>query len=238
MSKVEVVVLCQDGRMRVLVVEDETGLAETLKAGLTAEGYAVDLAFDGADGLWLASRYRYAAVVLDIMLPGLNGYQVCQRLRATDNDTPILVLTSKDGEYDQIEALDTGADDFLVKPFSYQVLLARLRALVRRGGSSSPSVLRLDDLSLDLGTRRCRRGEVDIPLTPKETAILAYLLERAGEVVSKADLVANLWDFAAEVDPNLVEVHISALRGKIDAPFGRRTIKTIRGAGYQLTGQR
>jgi DNA-binding response OmpR family regulator len=220
--------------VRLLVVEDERRLAESLRAGLEVEGYAVDLAHTGPDGLWMAGEVRYSAIVLDIMLPGLSGYRVCQKLRAAGNTAPILMLTAKDGEHDEAESLDTGADDFLSKPFSYVVFLARLRALIRRGGSSRPSVLRLADLSLDLGTRRCRRGAVDIVLTSKEFALLGYLLERSGEVVTKADLLENLWDFASTVSANLVEVYISALRRKIDSPFPTKLIRTVRGAGYQL----
>lgn len=220
--------------VRILLVEDEKRLAESLRAGLEAEGYAVDVAHDGRDGLWMATETRYTAIILDIMLPGLNGYRVCQRMRAAGCATPVLMLTAKDGEYDEVEALDTGADDFLSKPFSYVVLLARLRALVRRGGSSRASVLRVADLSLDLGTRQCRRGGALIPLRAKEFAILAYLMERPGEVVTKSDMLADLWDDAAEAEPNLVEVYISALRRKIDLPFGRRSIVTVRGAGYRV----
>jgi DNA-binding response OmpR family regulator len=220
--------------MRILVVEDEQRLADSLSAGLRAEGYAVDVARDGTDGLWMATQQRYAVIVLDIMLPGLNGYRVCQRLRAGGNSTPILMLTAKDGEHDEADALDIGADDFLSKPFSYLVLLARLRALIRRGGSARGSLLSHGELRLDLGTRACRRGQVEISLTAKEFALLCYLLERPGQLVSKADLLADLWDFASTSDPNLVEVHISALRRKIDGPFGTRTIVTVRGAGYRL----
>ena len=220
--------------MRILVVEDENRLADSLRAGLRAEGYAVDVARNGTDGLWLAREHTYAAIVLDILLPGLNGYRVCQRLRTAGNATPILMLTAKDGEHDEVDALDTGADDFLTKPFSYLVLLARLRALIRRGGSDRSSVLRHGDLSLDLASQRCRRAETDISLTAKEFAVLAFLLDRPGQVVSKPDLLTNVWDFASTGDPNLVEVHISALRRKIDGPFGTRTIVTVRGAGYRL----
>jgi DNA-binding response OmpR family regulator len=220
--------------MRILVVEDERRLADSLCAGLRAEGYAVDVARNGTDGLWLAQEHGYSAIVLDILLPGLNGYRVCQRLRSAGNATPILMLTAKDGEHDQVDALDTGADDFLSKPFSYLVLLARLRALIRRGGSDRSSVLRHGELSLDLATKRCRRGQTEIALTAKECAVLAYLLDRPGEVVSKRALLADLWDFASSSDPNLVEVHIGALRRKVDGPFGTRMIVTVRGAGYRL----
>ncbi|WP_027943411.1 response regulator transcription factor [Amycolatopsis taiwanensis] len=218
--------------MRILLVEDERRLAASLRAGLMAEGYAVDAAHNGRDGLWLASEHRYAAVILDVMLPGLNGYRVCQRLRAVGDATPILMLTAKDGEDDEIEALDTGADDFLTKPFSYPVLLSRLRALIRRGGSSRPSMLRVGAVRLDLGSRRCHRNDLEVALTGKEFALLAYLAERPGVVVSKAELLENLWDFAAPATANLVEVHVSALRRKL----GADVIRTVRGAGYLAAG--
>lgn len=220
--------------MRVLLVEDERRLADSLGAGMTAEGYAVDIAYDGREGLWLATENSYTAMILDIMLPGLNGYRLCGRLRAQGDRTPILMLTAKDGEHDEIEALDTGADDFLSKPFSYAVFLSRLRALIRRGGSIRPGVLRLGDLSLDLATRECRRTNVEISLTSKEFALLSYLLQRPGEIVTKAALLENLWDFASTATANVIEVHVSALRRKIDAPFGTDTIRTVRGAGYHV----
>ncbi|GHF47258.1 DNA-binding response OmpR family regulator [Amycolatopsis bartoniae] len=214
--------------MRILVVEDEKRLAAALKAGLTAEGYAVDVVHNGRDALWFVSEHRYAAMILDIMLPGLNGYRVCAQLRASGDDTPVLMLTAKDGEHDEIEALDTGADDFLAKPFSYPVLLSRLRALIRRGGSSEASVLTLGPVHLDLSARRCSRDGVEVPLTSKEFALLAYLLRRPGTVVSKAELLENLWDFASTATANVVEVHVSALRRKL----GLELIRTVRGAGY------
>ncbi|SED56145.1 DNA-binding response regulator, OmpR family, contains REC and winged-helix (wHTH) domain [Amycolatopsis tolypomycina] len=221
--------------MRILLVEDERRLADALRAGLEAEGYAVDVAHNGRDALWFAGEHPYAALVLDVMLPGLNGFRVCRRLRELGNRTPILMLTAKDGEDDEIEALDTGADDFLAKPFSYGVLLSRLRALIRRGGATRAGVLRVGDLELDQAGRTCRRGVVDIALTGKEFALLAYLMQRPGQVVTKAELVDNLWDFAASATANLVEVHVSALRRKIDVPFGAETIRTVRGAGYHVT---
>jgi DNA-binding response OmpR family regulator len=222
--------------VRILLVEDERRLAEALRAGLSAEGYAVDVAHNGRDALWLATEHPYSAIVLDIMLPGLNGYRVCRRLRDQGDSTPILMLTAKDGEDDEIEALDTGADDFLPKPFSYGVLLSRLRALIRRGGATRPGVLKLGDLELDQAGRTCRRGGADITLTGKEFALLAYLMQRPGQVVTKAELLDNLWDFAASATANLVEVHVSALRRKIDVPFGAETIRTVRGAGYHVVG--
>ncbi|WP_433248418.1 response regulator transcription factor [Streptosporangium sp. CA-135522] len=220
--------------MRVLLVEDEKRLADLLKGGLAGEGFAVDVAHDGRDGLWMASENAYDVIVLDVMLPRLNGYTVCARLREAENWTPILMLTAKDGVHDEAEALDTGADDFLSKPFSYVVLLARLRALVRRGGGARPVSITVGDLTVDPAGLRCRRGEVEIPLTPKEFAVLHGLARRPGEVVSKSELLAQAWDFAYDGDPNIVEVYISALRRKIDSPFGRSSLVTVRGAGYRL----
>jgi DNA-binding response OmpR family regulator len=220
--------------VRVLLVDDEVRLTDVLKGGLVAEGFAVDVAHDGRDGLWLATENAYDVIVLDVMLPRMNGYTVCSRLRAAQNWTPILMLTAKDGVQDEAEALDTGADDYLAKPFSYLVLLARLRALVRRGGPSRPVSVVVGDLTLDPAGLRCRRGAVDIALTPKEFAVLHALARRPGEVVSKSELLASAWDFAFDGDPNIVEVYVSALRRKIDAPFGRRTLVTVRGAGYRL----
>ncbi|SEO32431.1 DNA-binding response regulator, OmpR family, contains REC and winged-helix (wHTH) domain [Actinacidiphila rubida] len=220
--------------VRILVVEDEHRLAELLRDGLNREGFAVDLAHDGLEGLWMATEQPYDVIVLDVMLPGLHGYGVCARLREAGNWTPLLMLTAKDGEYDEAEALDTGADDYLSKPFSYVVLLARLRALVRRGARERPAVLAVGDLRVDPAGLRCSRGDVRIPLTPKEFAILHCLARRAGEVVPKSELLARAWDFAFDGDSNVVEVYISALRRKIDRPFGRTTLTTVRGAGYRL----
>ncbi|MGG2459771.1 response regulator transcription factor [Streptomyces sp. RGM 3693] len=222
--------------MRLLVIEDEERLAATLKRGLEAAGYAVDVAHDGRIGLYMASEHPYQAIVLDIMLPGLNGYRVCARLRAGGIDTPILMLTAKNGEYDEAEALDTGADDYLAKPFSYVVLEARLRALLRRGGARRQSVLRVGDLWLDPASRVCGRGETRIGLTAKEFAVLECLAERVDEVVPKIDIVEQVWSAAFDGDLNIVEVYVSALRRKIDAPFGRTSIETVRGGGYRLAG--
>jgi DNA-binding response OmpR family regulator len=220
--------------MRVLLVEDEKRLAHLLKEGLAGEGFAVDVAHDGRDGLWMATENPYDVIVLDVMLPRMNGYTLCARLRDAGNWTPILMLTAKDGVHDEAEALDTGADDFLSKPFSYVVLLARLRALVRRGGTARPVSITVGDLTVDPAGLRCRRGEVEIPLTPKEFAVLHGLARRQGEVVSKRELLAQAWDFSYDGDPNIVEVYVSALRRKIDSPFGRSSLVTVRGAGYRL----
>ncbi|KUL56005.1 MULTISPECIES: response regulator transcription factor [Streptomyces] len=216
---------------RLLIVEDEKRLALSLAKGLTAEGFAVDVVHDGLDGLHRASEGTYDLVVLDIMLPGMNGYRVCAALRAAGNDVPILMLTAKDGEYDEAEGLDTGADDYLTKPFSYVVLVARVKALLRRRGTAGPSpVHTLGDLSVDTAARRVMRGEDEIALTAKEFAVLEQLVLRAGEVVSKGDILEHVWDFAYEGDPNIVEVYVSTLRRKLGAAL----IKTVRGAGYRL----
>jgi two-component system, OmpR family, response regulator len=220
--------------MRVLVVEDERRLAAGLRKGLEAEGFAVDVALDGADGLWMAREHAYDAVVLDIMLPGMNGYKVCGTLRQDGVWTPILMLTAKDGEWDEVEALDTGADDYLTKPFAYAVLVARLRALLRRGARERPVVLEAGDLRLDPAARRAWRGQVEVELTPRELALLEFLLHRRGEVVSKREILEHVWDYDFEGDSNIVEVYVWHLRNKLDRPFGRDTIQTIRGAGYRL----
>jgi DNA-binding response OmpR family regulator len=220
--------------VRILVVEDEQSLAGLLKEGLTGEGFAVDLAHDGREGLWLATENPYDVIVLDVMLPHLSGDTVCARLRAAEVWTPILMLTAKDTAQDEARALDNGADDFLSKPFSSLVLLARLRALLRRGGRERPAVIAVGDLRVDPAGLRCSRGEVPITLTPKEFAVLHGLARRAGEVVSKTELLSMAWDFAYDGDSNIIEVYVSALRRKIDRPFGRTTLVTVRGAGYRL----
>ena len=220
--------------MRILIVEDEKRLAAGLRIGLEAEGFAVDIALTGTDGLWLSREHPYDAIVLDILLPGINGYAICQTLRAEEVWTPILMLTAKDGEWDQVEALDTGADDYLTKPFSYPILVARIRALIRRGARDRPAVLEAGDLRLDPASRRAMRGEVEIDLTAREVSLMEFLLRKRGEVVSKRDILDHVWDDRFEGDPNIVEVYISHLRSKLDRPFGRHAIETIRGAGYRL----
>ena len=217
-----------------LVVEDERRLAAAVRRGLQAEGFAVDLAHDGEDGLHMAREGDYDAIVLDLMLPKISGYRICRQLRAEKNWVPILILSAKDGEYDQADGLDLGADDYLTKPFSYVVLAARLRALLRRGARPRPAQLQAGDLSLDPGTRQVCRGETEIELTPREFALLEYLMRRAGQVVSKSALLELVWDAYDSVDPNVVEVYASYLRRKIDSPFGRRSLQTVRGAGYKL----
>jgi two-component system, OmpR family, response regulator len=220
--------------MRVLVVEDEKRLAAGLKKGLEAEGFAADVALNGDDGLWMARENPYDAIVLDLMLPGKNGYQVCATLREADVWTPILVLTAMDDELDEAEALDLGADDFLTKPFSYLVLVARLRALIRRGTPERPAVLVAGDLRLDPGSRQVWRGDAQLQLTARELSLLEFLLRRKGQVVSKREILEHVWDYDFEGDPNIVEVYIRHLRNKLDRPFGRSSIETARGAGYRL----
>ena len=217
-----------------MVVEDEKRLAAGLKRGLEAEGFATDVALDGTDGLWMARENPYDVIVLDIMLPGINGFKVCATLRDEGNWTPILMLTAKDGELDEAEALDTGADDYLTKPFSYVVLVARLRALMRRGARERPAVLEAGDLRFDPGARRATRGETHVELTAREMALLEFLLRHKGEVVSKREILDHVWDYDFEGDPNIVEVYVRHLRNKLDRPFGRAAIETLRGAGYRL----
>jgi two-component system OmpR family response regulator len=220
--------------MRILVVEDEKRLASSLRAGLEAEGFAVDTAYDGQEGLWYAREHSYDAILLDIMLPLLNGYKVCETLRAEKNWTPILMLTAKDGDWDQVEALDTGADDYVTKPFSFQVLLARVRSLLRRGVAERPAVLTVGDLVLDPATRLVTRAGTEVRFTSREFSLLEYLMRRRGDVVTKPDILAHVWDYAFEGDPNIVEVYIARLRRKIDRPFDRNDIETLRGSGYRL----
>ena len=220
--------------MRVLVVEDEARLADGLRVGLEAEGFAVDVALNGTEGLWMARENAYDAIVLDIMLPGTNGYRVCASLRAGGVWTPILMLTAKEGEWDEVEALDTGADDYLTKPFSYAVLVARLRALLRRGSGARPTVLEAGDLRLDPAARRAWRADVEVDLTAREMSLLEFLLRRRGEVVSKREILDHVWDEDFEGDPNILEVYVRHLRNKLDRPFQREAIETVRGSGYRL----
>ncbi len=222
--------------MRILVVDDEIRLAQALQRGLRADGFAVDLAHDGEEGLFRARTGGYDAVILDIMLPKLSGYMVCRTLRSEDNWVPVLMLSAKDGEYDQADGLDVGADDYLTKPFSYVVLVARLRALLRRTAPPRPPVLTAGDLSLDPAARTVRRGDTDIDLTPREFALLELFMRRPNEVLSKPEILAHVWDTYYQGDPNVVEVYVGYLRRKIDTPFGRRAVQTVRGAGYRLAG--
>ncbi|TQF74796.1 response regulator transcription factor [Rhodococcus spelaei] len=223
--------------MRILLVEDEARLAETVRRGLAAEGFVVEIARDGFDGLELASTGEFDVVVLDIMLPGKHGYQVLRELRAREVWTPVLMLSAKDGEYDQADAFDLGADDYLTKPFSFVVLLARLRALLRRGAPQRPAILAAGELTLDPARRRVARGEVPLSLTPREYGVLEFLLRNKGNVVTKAEILRSVWDSHYEGDDNVVEVYVGYIRRKIDAPFGTATIDTVRGVGYRLVDE-
>jgi two-component system OmpR family response regulator len=220
--------------MRALVVEDERRLAAGLRNGLEAEGFAVDVALTGTDGLWLAREHDYDVLVLDLMLPGVNGFEICATLRADGVWTPILMLTARDADIDQVRALDTGADDYLTKPFSYAVLVARLRALVRRGAQARPAVIVAGDLRMDPAARRAWRGESELDLTARELSLLEFLIRRQGEAVSKRTILDHVWDYDFEGDPNIVEVYVGRLRNKLDRPFGRMAIETLRGSGYRL----
>lgn len=222
--------------MRVLVVEDEALIARALREGLEAEGYSVDVADRGDDGLWQATEQSYDAIILDLMLPGMNGYLVCRELRAKGISTPVMMLTAKDGEFDQIEGLDTGADDYVTKPFSLQVVLARLRALIRRGPTERLATLAAGDLSLDPSNRECRRGDQTIELTPREFSLLRYLMHRVGEPVSKRDLIEHVWN-DDQLEDSVIQVYVGYLRRKIDEPFGRQSIETVRGIGYRLNAR-
>jgi DNA-binding response OmpR family regulator len=218
----------------VLVVEDEDDLRAALARGLTAEGFVVQTAANGTDGLWMAQELDPAVIVLDIMLPGLSGYEVCRQLRRGGSRVPILMLTAKDGEYDEADALDLGADDFLAKPFSYVVLVAHLRALLRRAPSDRSPHLQVGDLRLEPATRRCFRGAQEVRLTAREFALAELLARRADQVVTRAEILEQVWNADVGMDSNVVEVYVGYLRRKLDEPFGLRTLETIRGAGYRL----
>jgi two-component system, OmpR family, response regulator len=220
--------------MRVLVVEDEVKMAGLLKRALEEEGYAVDVAGRGEDALWFGTENPYDAIVLDVMLPDLDGFEVSRRLREAGRWSPVLMLTARDAVADRVAGLDAGADDYLTKPFSFAELLARLRALVRRGAAERPPVLRVGDLSLDPARRTVTRDRSSIDLTAREFALLEYLMRHAGEVLTRTQLIEHVWDFAYDGDSNVVDVYIRYLRNKVDRPFGRDSIRTVRGAGYRL----
>jgi DNA-binding response OmpR family regulator len=222
--------------VKLLLVDDDVHLAGAVRRGLTAEGFTVQVAADGPEGLWRGREGGYDLILLDIMVPGMNGYRVCAELRRSGVRTPILMLTAKDGDLDEAEALDTGADDYLRKPFSFPVLVARVRALLRRSALGDPPPLVVGDLRLDLRARRALRAERPVPLTAREFALLTYLVRRAGRVVSKHEILDGVWDDAFEGDPNVVEVYVARLRRKLDGAGGPRLIKTVRGMGYRLEG--
>lgn len=222
------------GEAKVLIIEDEAALADGVARGLRAEGFEVEVAYDGLSGLDRARGEDIDVIVLDIMLPGLNGYKVCRTLREEGIGTPILMLTAKSGEYDEAEALDTGADDFLSKPFSYVVLIARIRALLRRSADGKAQPIVIGDLVLDPLSRTCRRGDTDISLTTREYELLEALMRKPGQVIPKQELLERVWGDDFEGDPNVVEVYVGYLRRKIDRPFDRNDIETVRGLGYRI----
>jgi DNA-binding response OmpR family regulator len=220
--------------MRILLVEDDVQVARAVRRGLEAEGYAVDVAVDGAEGEWLAGENEYDALVLDVMLPRLAGDVLCSRLREAGNWVPILMLTARSLPEEEARALDAGADDFLAKQISYVVLVARLRALLRRGRRARPVVLEVGDLRLDPAAHRVWRGDCPVELTPRQFSLLEFLMRRPGEVLSKAMILEHVWDFAYDGDPNIVEVYVRQLRLRVDVPFGRTSLQTVRLVGYRL----
>jgi two-component system, OmpR family, response regulator len=220
--------------MRVLIVEDEPKMSRLLARGLSEEGHAADVAATGEEALWMAGTERYDVIVLDVMLPGLDGFATCRKLRAREIWTPVLMLTARDATEDRIEGLDTGADDYLVKPFAFGELLARLRALVRRAPAERPAELRAGDLRLDPAAHRAWRGEHELELSAKEFALLELFLRHAGEALSRPQLLDGAWDMAFESRSNIVDVYVRYLREKIDRPFDRHSLETVRGVGYRL----
>jgi two-component system OmpR family response regulator len=220
--------------MRALVAEDETRMASLLKRGLEEEGYAVDVSGDGLEAVWMATENEYDVVVLDVMLPGIDGFEVCRRLRAEGRWAPVLMLTARDAVEDRIRGLDAGSDDYLTKPFSFAELVARLRALLRRGAQERPTVLTVGDLRLDPGRRRAWRGTTGLDLTAKEFALLEFFMRHPGEVLSRTRLLEHVWDFAFDGTSNVIDQYVAYLRRKVDRPFGREDLETVRGAGYRL----
>jgi len=220
--------------MKILLVEDDAKIAAMVKRGLDAEGFSVGIALDGGEGLWRATEYRHDLIILDLMLPGLGGVQICRTLRERGNWTPILVLTARDGERDQTEALETGADDYLTKPFSFPVLVAHVRALLRRTSHATPAPIEVGELRLDSAGHRCWRRDTEIMLTAREFSVLEYLMRHADMVNPKFEILDGVWEYDFDGDPNIVEVYMRRLRRKIDEPFGMRNIETVRGAGYRL----
>ena len=220
--------------MRVLIVEDQVKMASLIRRGLRKEGMAADVAATGEDALWMAEATEFDAIILDLMLPGIDGLEVCRLLRRAGVWSPILILTARDAVRDRVAGLDGGADDYLVKPFAFDELLARLRALARRPGEVRPTLVEAGGLALDPAARTVRRGDAPIALTPREFALLEALMERPGEAVSRFDLLERVWDEAYEHRSNVIDVYVGYLRDKIDRPFGTTTIETVRGVGYRL----
>jgi two-component system, OmpR family, response regulator len=220
--------------MRVLVVEDATRMAELVRRGLVEEGYAVDVVGCGQDAVWMAAENPFDAILLDVVLPDIDGFEVCRRIRGAGQWAPVLMLTARDGVDDRVRGLDAGADDYLPKPFAFAELLARLRALLRRGTGERPPVLAVGDLTLDPAAREVRRSNTEVSLTPKEFALLEYFMRHPGEVLTRTQLIEHVWDFAFEGDSNVVEVYVRYLREKVDRPFGRDSLETVRGVGYRL----
>ena len=220
--------------MRVLVVEDDPAMADVLSRGLTEDGFAVDVATDGNEAWWYVVEHDYDAVVLDAVVPGRDGFQLLADMRAADHWVPVLFVTARDAVEDRVRGLDLGADDYVTKPFAFAELLARLRALLRRGARDRPAVLRVGDLRLDPARKIAQRGETQLALTAKEFAVLECFMRRPGEVLSRTELIEHVWDETFDNDSNIVDVYVSNLRSKIDRPFGRRSLETLRGAGYRL----
>jgi DNA-binding response OmpR family regulator len=224
--------------MRALVAEDETRMAALLKRGLEEEGYSVDVSADGAEAVWMATENDYDVIVLDVMLPGMDGFEVCRRLRAHKRWAPVLMLTARVAVEDRVRGLDAGSDDYLTKPFSFAELVARLRALIRRGSHERPTLLEVGDLRLDPARRQAWRGETELDLTAKELALLEFFLRHPGEVLSRTRLLEHVWDFAFDGTSNVVDQYVAYLRRKIDRPFGRKDLETVRGSGYRLRAPR
>jgi two-component system OmpR family response regulator len=220
--------------VRVLLVEDHGAMADLIAQRLREEAFAVDVVGTGEEGVWLATEYEFDAIVLDVLLPGVDGFETCRRIRSAGSGTPILMLTARDAVQDRVRGLDVGADDYLTKPFSLDELLARLRALVRRGSSERSPTLEVGDLELDPATHDVRRGDAAIELTAKEFALLEYFMRHPGEALTRSRLLEHVWDFAYDGDSNVIDVFVRQLRDKVDRPFGASSIETIRGVGYRL----
>ena len=223
--------------MRILVIEDSQKMASLLRRGLTEEGYAVDIALNGVDGVWLATEESFDAIVLDVVLPDIDGFEVCRRLRRAGRWAPLVMLTARDDVSDRVRGLDAGADDYLTKPFAFEELFARVRSLVRRGPHERSPVLEIGDLMLDPAEHSVRRGSEPVRLTPREFALLHYFMQHPREALTRARLLEHVWDFAFDGDPNIVDVYVGYLRDKIDRPFGRASIETVRGVGYRLQNE-